>query len=276
MKPLHRLRRHDRGGRVNRQGHAGRERGGLRSGRHRPQRAGGPAVGADRIIGVDLNPLREPLARCFGLTYFVNPKEVAGDLDPAPGGADRWRRRLQLRARGQRRSDAVQALECSPPRLGRIDHHRRGGARARRSAPGRFSWSRAASGAGSLLGGKARGRTDVPGSKIVDWWHMNGKIEIDSLITHKLPLERINEGVRPDARRHVDSHRGRVLMADAPETLFWSSAASAARRASTGTTRRPPAARCAFRSSCPRRRGARRCPRCTSWPASSTSSRSSR
>ena len=89
---------------------------------------GARIAGADRIIGVDVNPAREPLARKFGLTHFVNPKDAAGRSGPAPRRADRRRRRLQLRVRRQRRADAPGA-GVLPPRLGRIDHHRRRGSR---------------------------------------------------------------------------------------------------------------------------------------------------
>ncbi len=64
---------------------------------------GARLAGADMIVGVDLNPAREALARKFGLTHFVNPKEVGGRHRPAPGGADQGRRRPQLRVRRQHR-----------------------------------------------------------------------------------------------------------------------------------------------------------------------------
>ena len=73
--------------------------------------------------------------------------------------------------------------------LGPVDHHRRGRRRAGNLAHAPSSWSPAASWRGTAFGG-ARGRTDVP--KIVDWY-MDGKIEIDPMITHTLPLEKINE-----------------------------------------------------------------------------------
>jgi S-(hydroxymethyl)glutathione dehydrogenase/alcohol dehydrogenase len=148
---------------------------------------GAKLVGANRIIGVDLNPRRRALAEKFGMTDFVNPKEVGGDLVAAPDRDDRRRRRLQLRVRRQRRSHAPGARVLSP-RLGRLGDHRR-----RRRGPGDQDaavpvghgrvWK------GTAFGG-ARGRTDVP--KIVDWY-MDGKINIDDLITHTMPLADINK-----------------------------------------------------------------------------------
>ena len=145
-------------------------------------------VGADKIIGVDLNPEREALARQFGMTHFVNPKDVDGDLvahlvELTDGGADYsfecigntqvMRQALECCHRGWGVSTIIgvaaagQEIQTRPFQLvtGRV-------------------WQ------GSAFGG-ARGRTDVP--KIVDWY-MDGKINIDDLITHTLPLERINEG----------------------------------------------------------------------------------
>ena len=148
---------------------------------------GARMAGADKIVGVDLNPGREALARKFGLTHFVNPKEVSRRSGRAPRRAHRRRRRLQLRVRRQRRPDAPGA-GVLPPRLGRVVIIGVAGAgqeiktRPFQLVTGRV-WK------GTAFGG-ARGRTDVP--RIVDWY-MDGKIDIDSLITHKLPLERINE-----------------------------------------------------------------------------------
>ena len=78
---------------------------------------GARIAGADKIIGVDLNPAREALARRFGLTHFVNPKAGQGRSGRAPRRADRRRRRLQLRVRRQRRAHAPGA-RVLPPRLG--------------------------------------------------------------------------------------------------------------------------------------------------------------
>jgi S-(hydroxymethyl)glutathione dehydrogenase/alcohol dehydrogenase len=148
---------------------------------------GARLAGADRIIGVDLNPAREPLARRFGLTHFVNPKEHQGDLVPylvelTAGGAD-----YSFECVGN--VDLMrQALECCHRGWGEsIIIGVAGSGQEIRTRPFQLVTGRVWR--GTAFGG-ARGRTDVP--KIVDWY-MNGKIEIDSLITHKLPLGRINE-----------------------------------------------------------------------------------
>jgi S-(hydroxymethyl)glutathione dehydrogenase / alcohol dehydrogenase len=151
-------------------------------------------AGADMIIGVDLNNDKKAWGEKFGMTHFLNPKEIEGsvvqaivDLTKTPvdkiGGADYsfdctgnvkvMRDALECTHRGWGQSiiigvaPAGAVIETRPFQLvtGRI-------------------WK------GTAFGG-ARGRTDVP--KIVDWY-MEGKIEIDSMITHILPLERINEG----------------------------------------------------------------------------------
>jgi S-(hydroxymethyl)glutathione dehydrogenase/alcohol dehydrogenase len=148
---------------------------------------GAKLVGANQIIGVDLNPKREALARQFGLTHFVNPNEVKGDLvghlvDLTGGGAD-----YSFECVGNVKL-MRQALECCHRGWGVSTIIGVAGAgqeistRPFQLVTGRV-WK------GSAFGG-ARGRTDVP--RIVDWY-MDKKIEIDSLITHKLPLERINE-----------------------------------------------------------------------------------
>lgn len=144
-------------------------------------------AGADMIVGVDLNPAREAMARKFGMTHFVNPKEVEGDLVPylvslTKGGAD-----YTFECIGNVQV-MRQALECAHKGWGTsvIIGVAPAGAeistRPFQLVTGR-NWR------GSAFGG-ARGRTDVP--KIVDWY-MEGKIDIDSLITHTLPLERIND-----------------------------------------------------------------------------------
>ena len=122
-----------RRGDQHRQGLARRERGGVRPRRHRPQRdPGRPAmVGADKIIGVDLNPEREALARKFGMTHFVNPTEVEGDTWSAiwsisPAAA----RTISFECIGNVRRHAPGA-GMLPQGLGRVDHHRR-----RRRRPG--------------------------------------------------------------------------------------------------------------------------------------------
>src|SRR5690606_9029224 len=136
---------------------------------------------------VDINAVREALARKFGMTHFINPKEIQGDLVPyiielTKGGADYsfecvgsvelMRQALECCHRGWGQSiiigvaGAGQEISTRPFQLvtGRV-------------------WK------GSAFGG-ARGRTDVP--KIVDWY-MEGKINIDDLITHTLKLEDINK-----------------------------------------------------------------------------------
>jgi S-(hydroxymethyl)glutathione dehydrogenase/alcohol dehydrogenase len=148
---------------------------------------GARLAGANKIIGVDINPARKELATQFGMTHFVNPKEVEGDLVPylvalTDGGADYsfecvgnvnlMRQALECCHRGWGESiiigvaGAGQEISTRPFQLvtGRV-------------------WK------GTAFGG-ARGRTDVP--KIVDWY-MDGKIQIDPLITHVMPIEKIND-----------------------------------------------------------------------------------
>jgi S-(hydroxymethyl)glutathione dehydrogenase / alcohol dehydrogenase len=145
-------------------------------------------VSADMIVGVDINPARRALAEKFGMTHFVNPKEVAGDLVPhlvdlTKGGAD-----YSFESIGNVQT-MRQALECCHRGWGVSTIVGVAGAgqeistRPFQLVTGRV-WK------GTAFGG-AKGRTDVP--KIVDWY-MNGKINIDDLITHTLPLDRINEG----------------------------------------------------------------------------------
>jgi len=149
---------------------------------------GARMAGADKIIGVDLNPAREHLARKFGLTHFVNPKEVQGDLVPylvslTDGGAD-----YSFECIGN--VDVMrQALECCHRGWGvSVIIGVAGSGQEIKTRPFQLVTGRVWK--GTAFGG-ARGRTDVP--KIVDWY-MEGKINIDDLITHVLPLERINEG----------------------------------------------------------------------------------
>jgi S-(hydroxymethyl)glutathione dehydrogenase/alcohol dehydrogenase len=149
---------------------------------------GARMAGADMIVGVDVNPAREKLARQFGMTHFVNPKEVVGDLvghlvELTKGGAD-----YSFECVGNP-TLMRQALECC---------HRGWGvsviigvaAAGQEIATRPFQLVTGRVWKGSAFGG-ARGRTDVP--RIVDWY-MDRKINIDDLITHVLPLERINEG----------------------------------------------------------------------------------
>jgi S-(hydroxymethyl)glutathione dehydrogenase/alcohol dehydrogenase len=148
---------------------------------------GARIAGADRIIGVDVNPAREPLARKFGLTHFVNPKELKGELVPhlvelTGGGAD-----YSFECVGDVEL-MRQALECCHRGWGEsIIIGVAGAGKEIHTRPFQLVTGRVWK--GTAFGG-ARGRTDVP--RIVDWY-MNGKIDIDSLITHKLPLARINE-----------------------------------------------------------------------------------
>jgi S-(hydroxymethyl)glutathione dehydrogenase/alcohol dehydrogenase len=150
-------------------------------------------AGADRTIGVDVNPDRKAWGERFGMTDFVNPKEVP-DLVPylvnltkrgadQIGGADYtfdctgnvtvMRQALEASHRGW----GVSVIIGVAPAGAEIS------TRPFQLVTGR-TWK------GTAFGG-ARGRTDVP--KIVDWY-MDGKIEIDPMITHRLPLDRINEG----------------------------------------------------------------------------------
>jgi S-(hydroxymethyl)glutathione dehydrogenase/alcohol dehydrogenase len=148
---------------------------------------GARMAGADKIIGVDINPARKALAERFGMTHFVNPKEVEGDLVPylvalTDGGAD-----YSFECVGN--VDLMrQALECCHRGWGvSVIIGVAGAGQEIRTRPFQLVTGRVWK--GTAFGG-ARGRTDVP--KIVDWY-MRGKIEIDPLITHTLPLERINE-----------------------------------------------------------------------------------
>jgi S-(hydroxymethyl)glutathione dehydrogenase/alcohol dehydrogenase len=148
---------------------------------------GARLAGAGPIIGIDVNPAREPLAKRLGMTHFVNPKDVKGDLvahlvELTNGGAD-----YSFECVG----DVTlmrQALECCHRGwgvsviIGVAGSGQEIATRPFQLVTGRV-WK------GTAFGG-ARGRTDVP--RIVDWY-MDKKIEIDPLITHKLPLERINE-----------------------------------------------------------------------------------
>ncbi|MBT5571524.1 MAG: S-(hydroxymethyl)glutathione dehydrogenase/class III alcohol dehydrogenase [Alphaproteobacteria bacterium] len=149
---------------------------------------GARMVGANKIVGVDLNPGRKPMAEKFGMTHFVNPQEVEGDLVPylvdlTDGGADH-----SFECIGN--TEVMrQALECCHKGWGKstiIGVAPAGAEIATRPfqlVTGRV-WQ------GTAFGG-AKGRTDVP--KIVDWY-MDGKINIDDLITHVLPLDNINDG----------------------------------------------------------------------------------
>ena len=149
---------------------------------------GARLAGADMIVGVDLNPNRKPLAEKFGMTHFVNPKEVQGDLVPylvdlTKGGAD-----FSFECIGNV-NVMRQALECCHKGWGvSVIIGVAGAGQEISTRPFQLVTGRVWK--GSAFGG-ARGRTDVP--KIVDWY-MQGKINIDDLITHTMPLEQINHG----------------------------------------------------------------------------------
>jgi S-(hydroxymethyl)glutathione dehydrogenase/alcohol dehydrogenase len=148
---------------------------------------GARMVGADKIIGIDLNPAKREMAQAFGMTHFINPDEVGRDkvvqaiVDLTGGGAD-----FSFECIGNV-GTMRQALECC---------HRGWGesiiigvaASGQEIATRPFQLVTGRVWRGTAFGG-ARGRTDVP--KIVDWY-MEGKIRIDELITHKLKLEEIN------------------------------------------------------------------------------------
>jgi S-(hydroxymethyl)glutathione dehydrogenase/alcohol dehydrogenase len=148
---------------------------------------GAKLVGADMIVGVDINPARKEIAEKFGMTHFVNPKEVEGDLVPylvdlTKGGAD-----YSFECIGK--VDVMrQALECCHKGWGESIIIGVAGA-GEEIATRPFQLVTGRVWRGTAFGG-AKGRTDVP--KIVDWY-MDGKINIDDLITHVMPVEEINE-----------------------------------------------------------------------------------
>jgi S-(hydroxymethyl)glutathione dehydrogenase/alcohol dehydrogenase len=149
---------------------------------------GARLAGADMIVGVDLNPGRRALAEKFGMTHFVNPKEVDGDLvaylvNLTRGGAD-----YSFECIGN--VDVMrQALECCHKGWGvSVIIGVAGAGQEIRTRPFQLVTGRVWK--GTAFGG-AKGRRDVP--RIVDWY-MEGKINIDDLITHKLALEDINKG----------------------------------------------------------------------------------
>jgi S-(hydroxymethyl)glutathione dehydrogenase/alcohol dehydrogenase len=159
-------------------------------------------VGAEQIVGVDINPARRAIAEKFGMTDFVNPKEVEGDLVPhlvslTKGGAD-----YTFECVGNP-TLMRQALECAHRGWGRSVIIGVAGA-GQEIATRPFQLVTGRVWMGTAFGG-ARGRTDVP--RIVDWY-MDGRINIDDLITHVLPFERINEGF--DLMRRGESIRSVV------------------------------------------------------------------
>ena len=148
---------------------------------------GARMVGANKIIGVDTNPQRRALAEQFGMTHFVNPQEVEGDLVPylvglTDGGAD-----YSFECVGNVEL-MRQALECCHRGWGvSVIIGVAGAGQEIHTRPFQLVTGRVWK--GTAFGG-ARGRTDVP--RIVDWY-MDGKINIDDLITHVMPLADINE-----------------------------------------------------------------------------------
>ncbi|WP_018700677.1 S-(hydroxymethyl)glutathione dehydrogenase/class III alcohol dehydrogenase [Amorphus coralli] len=148
---------------------------------------GARMVGADKIVGVDINPAKRAMAEKFGMTDFINPDEVGRDkvvqaiVDVTDGGAD-----FSFDATGNT-NVMRQALECCHRGwgesivIGVAEAGKEIATRPFQLVTGRV-WK------GTAFGG-ARGRTDVP--KIVDWY-MEGKINIDDLITHTMPLDEIN------------------------------------------------------------------------------------
>src|SRR6187397_2387753 len=165
---------------------------------------GARMVGADKIIGVDTNPARKSLGEKFGITHFVNPAEVGTDLvqylvELTGGGAD-----FSFECVGNVRV-MRQALECCHKGWGTSVIIGVAGAgeeistRPFQLVTGR-NWR------GSAFGG-AKGRTDVP--KIVDMY-MEGKIEIDPMITHTMPLDQINHAF--DLMHEGESIRSVVVM----------------------------------------------------------------
>ena len=155
---------------------------------------GAKLVGANKIVGVDINPRRKALAEKFGMTHFVNPKEVGGDLVPYL---------VNMTKRG---ADQIGGADYTFDCTGNITVMRQALESCHRGWGQSIIIGVAAAGAeiatrpfqlvtgrvwkGTAFGG-ARGRTDVP--KIVDWY-MEGKIEIDPMITHTLALADINKG----------------------------------------------------------------------------------
>jgi S-(hydroxymethyl)glutathione dehydrogenase/alcohol dehydrogenase len=164
---------------------------------------GARLAGASMIVGVDLNPARQTVATKFGMTHFVNPAEVRGELVPyivdlTSGGAD-----FSFECVGNVKL-MRQALECCQRGWGTCVIIGVAGAgeeistRPFQLVTGR-TWK------GTAFGG-AKSRRDVP--KIVDWY-MDGRINIDDLITHTMPLDRINEGF--DLMHQGKSIRGVVI-----------------------------------------------------------------
>ena len=148
---------------------------------------GARMVGADKIVGIDLNPSKRAMAEKFGMTHFINPDEVGRDkvvqaiIDLTGGGAD-----FSFECIGNVHT-MRQALECCHRGWGEsIIIGVAGAGQEISTRPFQLVTGRVWR--GTAFGG-ARGRTDVP--KIVDWY-IDGKINIDDLITHTMPLDDIN------------------------------------------------------------------------------------
>jgi len=148
---------------------------------------GAKMVGADKIIGIDINPAREAMARRFGMTHFIDPRQVDNVVDAivqlTDGGAD-----VSFECIGNT-TTMRQALECCHKGWGQSVIIGVAGA-GQEIATRPFQLVTGRVWKGSAFGG-ARGRSDVP--RIVDWY-MDGKIAIDPLITHTLKLDEINHG----------------------------------------------------------------------------------
>lgn len=163
---------------------------------------GAKMVGAKRIVGIDLNPAREALGRQFGMTDFVNPSEHENVVDTliqmTGGGVD-----YSFECIGNV-GVMRQALECCHKGWGQSCIIGVAGA-GQEISTRPFQLVTGRSWRGTAFGG-ARGRTDVP--KIVDWY-MDGRIDIDSLITHTMPLQEINNAF--DLMHQGESIRSVVL-----------------------------------------------------------------
>lgn len=164
---------------------------------------GARIAGANMIVGVDINPDKKEMAESFGMTHFVNPKEVEGDLVPyivdlTGGGAD-----YSFECIGNV-GLMRQALECCHKGWGEsIIIGVAGAGQEITTRPFQLVTGRVWR--GSAFGG-AKGRTDVP--QIVDWY-MDGKIQIDPMITHTMPLNDINKAF--DLMHSGESIRSVVL-----------------------------------------------------------------
>jgi S-(hydroxymethyl)glutathione dehydrogenase/alcohol dehydrogenase len=164
---------------------------------------GARMAGANKIIGVDTNPAKKEWGERFGMTHFVNPKEVEGDLVPylvslTDGGADYSFECIGLP------QTMRQALECCHKGWG-VSVVIGVAASGVELATRPFQLVTGRVWMGSAFGG-VRGRTELP--KYVDWY-MDGKIELDALVTHTMPLEDINRAF--DLMHHGESIRSVVL-----------------------------------------------------------------